>query len=94
MGQKDGEKWTAAIDSQPTLPKPDRLLGHVSEQRSQATRKQLHKALELQRFDCTWRSPIPVGAAPATEATMVFKCAPHAVTTAAPPAMPARAGTY
>jgi len=31
MGQKDGEKWTAAVDSQPTLPKPDRLLdGAVS----------------------------------------------------------------
>jgi len=29
MGQKDGEKWTAAVDSQPTLPKPDRLLGLV-----------------------------------------------------------------
>jgi len=28
MGQKDGEKWTAAVDSQPTLPKPDRLLAH------------------------------------------------------------------
>ena len=27
MGQKDGEKWTAAVDSQPTLPKPYRLLG-------------------------------------------------------------------
>jgi len=27
MEQKDGEKWTAAVDSQPTLPKPDRLLG-------------------------------------------------------------------
>jgi len=26
MGQKDGEKWTAAVDSQPTLPKSDRLL--------------------------------------------------------------------
>jgi len=26
MGQKDGEKWTAAVDSQPMLPKPDRLL--------------------------------------------------------------------
>ena len=26
MGQKDGEKWTAAVDSQPTIPKPDRLL--------------------------------------------------------------------
>ena len=26
MEQKDGEKWTAAVDSQPTLPKPDRLL--------------------------------------------------------------------
>ena len=27
MGQKDGEKWTAEVDSQPTFPKPDRLLG-------------------------------------------------------------------
>ncbi len=26
MGQKDGEKWTAAVDLQPTIPKPDRLL--------------------------------------------------------------------
>ncbi len=29
MGQKDGEKWTSAVDSQPTLPKPDRLLAHA-----------------------------------------------------------------
>jgi hypothetical protein len=27
MGQKDGEKWTAAVDLQPTLSKSDRLLG-------------------------------------------------------------------
>ena len=27
MGQKDGEKWTAAVDLQPTIPKSDRLLG-------------------------------------------------------------------
>ena len=27
MGQKDGEKWTAAVDLQPTSPKSDRLLG-------------------------------------------------------------------
>ena len=27
MGQKDGEKWTAAVDSQPTFHKSDRLLG-------------------------------------------------------------------
>ena len=26
MGQKDGEKWTAAVDLQPTIPKFDRLL--------------------------------------------------------------------
>ena len=26
MGQEDGEKWTAAVDLQPTLPKSDRLL--------------------------------------------------------------------
>ena len=29
MGQKDGEKWTAAAASQPTLPKSDRLLAAV-----------------------------------------------------------------
>ena len=27
MGQKSGEKWTAAAKLQPTFPKPDRLLG-------------------------------------------------------------------
>ena len=27
MGQKDGEKWTAAVDLQPTISKSDRLLG-------------------------------------------------------------------
>ena len=27
MGQKDGEKWTAAVNLQPTIPKSDRLLG-------------------------------------------------------------------
>ena len=26
MGQKDGRKWTAAVDSQPTIAKSDRLL--------------------------------------------------------------------
>ena len=26
MRQKDGEKWTAAVDLQPTLPKSDSLL--------------------------------------------------------------------
>ena len=30
MGQKDGEKWTAAVDSQPTIPKPDSLLECVA----------------------------------------------------------------
>jgi hypothetical protein len=30
MGQKDGEKWTAAVDLQPTLSKSDRLLGRLS----------------------------------------------------------------
>jgi MurNAc alpha-1-phosphate uridylyltransferase len=29
MGPKDGKKWTAAVDSQPTIPKSDRLLGPV-----------------------------------------------------------------
>ena len=27
MGQEAGEKWTAAVNLQPTLPKSDRLLG-------------------------------------------------------------------
>jgi hypothetical protein len=27
MGQKDGEKWTAAANLQPTISKSDRLLG-------------------------------------------------------------------
>jgi len=31
MGQRDGEKWTAAVDSQPTLPKPDRLLEFLAD---------------------------------------------------------------
>ena len=30
MGQKHGEKWTAAVDSQPTFPKSGRLLGLVT----------------------------------------------------------------
>ena len=30
MGQKDGEKWGAAADLQPTTPKSDRLLGPVN----------------------------------------------------------------
>jgi hypothetical protein len=29
MGQTSGEKWTAAADLQPTLPKSDKLLGMV-----------------------------------------------------------------
>ena len=29
MGQEAGEKWTAAVSLQPTLPKPDRLLGRA-----------------------------------------------------------------
>ena len=29
MGQKDGEKWTAAVDLQPTISKSDRLLGSL-----------------------------------------------------------------
>ncbi len=30
MGQKAGEKWTAAVDLQPTIPKPERLLASSS----------------------------------------------------------------
>ena len=29
MGQKDGEKWTVAVDLQPTIPKSDRLLDNL-----------------------------------------------------------------
>jgi len=44
MGQKDGEKWTAAVDSQPTFPKPDRLLGPGEGERvaQQVRRLRLH----------------------------------------------------
>ena len=31
MGQKDGEKWTAAVDLQPTIPKSDRLLAWLAD---------------------------------------------------------------
>jgi hypothetical protein len=31
MGQKDGEKWTPAVDLQPTLSKSDRLLEETDE---------------------------------------------------------------
>lgn len=31
MGQKDGEKWTAAVNLQPTISKSDRLLGAASQ---------------------------------------------------------------
>jgi len=37
MGQKDGEKWTAAVTSQPTLPKSDRLLGFINRRRARAS---------------------------------------------------------
>ncbi|MBU1664202.1 MAG: hypothetical protein KKG92_02240, partial [Gammaproteobacteria bacterium] len=30
MGQEAGEKWTVAVDLQPTIPKSDRLLGTAS----------------------------------------------------------------
>ena len=30
IGQKDGEKWAAAVDLQPTIPKSDRLLDNSS----------------------------------------------------------------
>ncbi len=31
MGQEDGEKWTAAVDLQPAIPKSDRLLALLTE---------------------------------------------------------------
>jgi deoxyribodipyrimidine photo-lyase len=34
MGQKDGEKWTAAVDLQPTLSKSDRLLDSLGFERT------------------------------------------------------------
>ena len=36
MGQKDGEKWTAAVDLQPTISKSDSLLGQPSPQAPRA----------------------------------------------------------
>ena len=46
MGQGDGEKWTAAVDLQPTLPKSDRLLG--SAVMSVVTYAELRAGLEIQ----------------------------------------------
>ncbi|WP_371329028.1 ABC transporter substrate-binding protein [Polaromonas sp. AER18D-145] len=42
MGQKDGEKWTAAVDLQPTTPKPDRLLVPQGPQPLRACSSALH----------------------------------------------------
>ncbi|MGE0108044.1 MAG: hypothetical protein AB7S53_13840 [Thiomonas sp.] len=39
MGQKAGEKWTAAIHLQPTIPKPDRLLNVAAEGQSAGRRE-------------------------------------------------------
>ena len=33
MGQKDSEKWTAAADLQPTIPKADGLLARIGHER-------------------------------------------------------------
>ena len=47
MGQKDGEKWTAAVDLQPTIPKSDRLLGIEMLDVSQRTDNPRELAMEL-----------------------------------------------
>ncbi|MDP3827347.1 MAG: hypothetical protein Q8Q74_12425, partial [Polaromonas sp.] len=39
MGQKDGEKWAAAVDLQPTLPKPDSLLEVFGSQHQRMVRR-------------------------------------------------------
>ena len=48
MGQKDSEKWTAAVDLQPTIPKFDRLLDqndHADlQQHQQHQRRQIDAA--------------------------------------------------
>ena len=64
MGQKDGKKWTAVVDLQPTIPKSDRLLGrsgtknavkqgglsNVGAVTSEVTAKVLlHKPIAIQR---------------------------------------------
>jgi len=38
IGQKDGEKWAAAVDLQPTIPKSDRLLA-VRSQREEGFKR-------------------------------------------------------
>jgi transposase len=43
MGQKDGEKWGAAADLQPTTPKSDRLLGLVPKQHSSGGKANLQR---------------------------------------------------
>lgn len=48
MGQEAGEKWTAAAQLQPALPKPDRLLEHASASCNavQASLKRLTESVE------------------------------------------------
>ena len=51
MGQKDGKKWTAAADSQPTTSKSDRLLGACGTGRD-------HRHWHNQRLALTWPCPV------------------------------------
>jgi len=79
MGQKDGEKWTAAVDLQPTIPKSDRLL-----------RRGTVAGLSLGLFFALAGAPLQAQtAAPAqTVATAATGAAPAAAACPAQPAYP------
>ena len=53
MGQKDGEKWTAAVDLQPTIPKSDRLLSADPLPHSQCGKGMQRRMVEKDAVSCT-----------------------------------------
>ncbi len=53
MGQKDGEKWTAAVDLQPTILLPRRLLGATVRDNPGMTTPHTHPATPLSTRDTT-----------------------------------------
>jgi ribosomal protein S18 acetylase RimI-like enzyme len=59
MGQEDGEKWTAAADLQPAIPKSDSLLGFalgfLQTQPNPFTPFQSHGVIQLLWVDDAWR---------------------------------------
>ncbi len=68
MGQKDGEKWAAEVDLQPTIPESDRLLGQEDSHSAfvQGVQDSAEGALSHQLFGA--RARVVCGDLPATQA--------------------------